>query len=143
MKPGYKIIIAALLVYGGVKVKALMDVAPYKERASTFMRFLKEKKPFEAQAMLSQALQKQIPIERLYTLAQTYALAQSREIDWSEWEREDGRYILQGDVVFSDSHRVPVRFLFLSSEGDEKVVGEFTLGERRIKPGEESSMLDG
>ncbi len=105
MKPGYKIIIAGLLVYGGFKVKVIMDVAPYKERASQFVTLLKQSKPFAVQEILSDALQKEISVERINQLIQEQNLTQSREIQWSAWQQVEGNYTLEGSLHLSSTQK--------------------------------------
>lgn len=116
MKPGYKIIIAGLLVYGGLKIKATMDVAPYKERAVQFAGLLKQQKSFDAQALLSTPLQNTVSIEALNTLIDEQNLTQSKELAWSDWRGEEGNYTLFGAFVFANERRLPVEFSVVSPQ---------------------------
>jgi len=122
MKPGYKIIIAGLLVYGGIKVKEIMDVAPYKERASYFVTLLKQSRPFEAQEILDSGLQKVISVEKMVQLIKEQNLSQSSEIQWSGWKGEEGNYTLQGALLFRNAHKVSAEFsLFTPKEADIRI----------------------
>jgi len=135
MKPGYKIIIAGLLVYGGFKVKVIMDVAPYKERAVHFAGLLKQQKSFDAQALLSLPLQSQVSIEKLNSLIAEYNLTQTKELTWSEWQGGEGNYTLQGAFVFPDKQMLPVVFELISPEENKTwikglKIGTVDLGDR-------------
>jgi len=116
MKPGYKIIIAGLLVYGGFKVKAVMDVAPYKEKAVLFAGLLKQNRSFEAQTLLSAPLQSAVSIEKLHALIQEQNLTQSKELSWLDWRKEKENYILRGEFVFADTRKLAVEFTLFSPE---------------------------
>lgn len=129
MKPGYKIIIAGLLVYGGFKIKAVMDVAPYKERAVFFAGLLKQHKSFEAQALLSIPLQASVSIENLDTLTREQNLTQSKEITWLDWHKDDGGYTLLGEFVFEGEHRLPVKFILFSPEENKTWIKSVKVGD--------------
>lgn len=128
MKPGYKIIIAGLLVYGGFKIKATMDVAPYKERAVLFTDMLKQQHGFEAQALLSRELQGNISIEKIHQLIQEYNLTEAKEVEWREWQEEEGNYTLEGAVILSDEIVLPVTFLLRSPEENETWIEGLSIG---------------
>ena len=116
MKPGYKIIIAGLLVYAGFQVKAVMDVAPCKEKAVSFAGLLKQNKSFEAQTLLSATLQSTVSIEKLHTLIREQNLTQSKELSWLDWRKENDNYILRGEFVFEDARKLAVEFTLFSQE---------------------------
>jgi hypothetical protein len=128
MKPGYKIIIAGLLIYGGFKIKAVMDVAPYKEKAVLFAGLLKQNKSFEAQALLSSALQNSVSIEKLHALIQEQNLTQSKEISWLDWRKDDENYILRGEFVFVDTRKLAVEFNLFSREENKTWIEGVKIG---------------
>lgn len=120
MKPGYKIIIVGLLVYGGFKIKEHMDVSPYKEQANNFVFFLKHNKPFEAQELLSPKLQAVVSIERITAVVREHNLSDTNKIIWSAWSAGDGNYTLKGDFVFDGKRELPLQFS-LSSPTENKI----------------------
>jgi GTP-sensing pleiotropic transcriptional regulator CodY len=133
MKPGYKIIIAGLLIYGGFRVKAIMDVAPYKERASHFVSLLKQSQPFAAQEMLGTGLQKEISIERITQMIRDQNLSQSSEIQWSDWTENEGNYTLQGALLFSHASQSAIMLsLFPYKENDIRI-SQVKIGESLLK----------
>jgi len=134
MKPGYKIIIAGLLIYGGFKVKAIMDVTPYKERASHFVSLLKQSQPFGAQEMLGTGLQKEISVEMITRMIRDQNLSQSSEIKWSDWTENEGNYTLQGELLFAHAPRSMILLsLFPYKENDIRI-SQVKIGESVLKP---------
>ena len=140
MKPGYKIIIAGLLVYGGFKVKAVMDVAPYKEKAVSFAGLLKQNKSFEAQTLLSAALQSAVSIEKLHALVQEQNLTQSKELSWLDWRKENGNYILRGEFVFEDARKLAVEFTLFSQEENKTWIENIKIDGKELNATEGTTM---
>ncbi len=139
MKPGYKIIIAGLLVYGGLKIKATMDVAPYKERAVQFAGLLKQQKSFDAQALLSMPLQGTVSIETLNALIDEQNLTQSKELSWSDWRGEEGNYTLFGAFVFADGRRLPAEFSMVSPQKNRLWIQNVKIGSVNLGGREKNS----
>jgi len=140
MKPGYKIIIAGVLIYGGLKIKATMDVAPYKEQAVSFTRLLTQNRSFEAQTLLNPLLQQTVSIEKLQTFIREQNLTQGREISWTDWEeRDDSRYILKGSLLFADTRKLPVAFLLFSPDDNSTWIEHFKIGPAEIHAQESNS----
>jgi hypothetical protein len=139
MKPGYKIIIAGLLIYAVFQVKKIMDVTPYKERASQFVVSLKQNRPFEAQAMLGKKLQSYVSIEQIHTVILEQNLSQSREISWSEWQKKEGNYTLRGEIHFGGTHTVPTQFTLSSPTQESIMVDTFTIGKAHFRAQEHNS----
>jgi len=130
MKPGYKILITGALVYGGFQIKSLMDRKPYREHAVQFTVLLKQHRGFEAQALLSPALQSQVSVEALRRLAEAEHIAESGEISWSDWRGDDGNYTLQGSFVWGEEKRVPVFFELYRSGSHEIQIDRFKIGNK-------------
>ncbi len=133
MKPGYKIIIAGLLVYAGFQVKAVMDVAPYKEKAAEFAGLLKEHKSFAAQALLETHLQEIVSIETLERLIREQNLTEVKEISWEEWRGKEGNYTLRGTFVFEGAPALPVVFSLISTEENKTWISDIRIGERDLR----------
>jgi len=141
MKPGYKMIIAGLLVYGGFKVKAWMDVMPYKEYAASFVTLLKQQKPFQAQEMLVADLQEQVSIEYLSSVIAEQNLSGSSEIRWHSWQGEEGNYSLNGELYFQNGRTIPVHFLLGGSSERAMRIDAVQIGERSLADKENNQTL--
>jgi len=139
MKPGYKIIIVGILIYAGFQVKKIMDVSPYKERASQFVVMLKQNKPFEAQEMLGEGLQSRISIEKIHTMIVEQNLTSSREISWIDWQKGKGSYTLRGEIVFEDAHTLPARFVLSIQKQGNIMVDAFAIGKADFRSQEQNS----
>ncbi len=133
MKPGYKIIIAGLLVYAGFQVKAVMDVAPYKEKAAEFAGLLKQHKSFAAQALLERHLQKVVSIEMLERLIREQNLTEVKELSWEEWRGEEGNYTLRGTFVFEGKPALPVIFSLISTEENKTWISNMEVGKKDFR----------
>ncbi len=139
MKPGYKIIIAGVLIYAGFQVKKIMDVAPYKERASQFVVLLKQNKPFAAQAMLGEVLQSHVSIEQIHSVILDQNLSNSKEINWSDWKKSETSYTLRGEIIFKDDHTLPTQFKLSFPEQGHIMINTFTIGEAEFQMKEQNS----
>lgn len=139
MKPGYKIIIAGVLIYTGFQVKKIMDVAPYKERASQFVVLLKQNKPFAAQAMLDNRLQSDISIEQIHSVILDQNLSNSKEINWSDWKKSEKQYILRGEIVFKDMHTLPTQFTLSTLDQTDIRIDTFRIGKAEFQMKEQNS----
>ena len=139
MKPGYKIIIAAALIYAGFQVKKITDVAPYKEKASQFILMLKQNRPFDAQAMLSDRLQSSVSIEQIHTVILEQNLSTSREISWNAWQKSESNYTLRGDIIFKDKHTLPAQFTLSSTNPKQIMIDTFTIGKTILQAKEQNS----
>ena len=129
MKPGYKIIIAGLLVYGGFKIKEIIDVMPYEEKANHFALLLQQNKPFEAQEVLTMQLQKEVSIEKISTLIREQNLTKTQDVIWFDGLKNEGNYTLEGDFVFSNKHKVPAVFSFLRDPEEEIKIHTLQIGD--------------
>ena len=133
MKPGYKMIIAGLLVYAGFQVKAMMEVAPYKEKAAEFAKLLKQHQSFAAQALLDTDLQEIVSIETLEALIREQNLTEVKELSWEEWRNEEGNYTLRGTFVFENAPALPVVFSLSSTDEDKRWISDIKIAEKDLR----------
>ena len=102
MKPGYKIIIALLVIYVGVKIKSNLEISPYKNRIKIFVSDLKDSKYFQAQDILDIPLQSKVSIQRLIDFAKENNISNYNDISFGDWDEDDNNYSLEGKVEYAD-----------------------------------------
>ena len=102
MKPGYKIIIALLVIYVGVKIKSNLEVSPYKSQIKTFVSDLKDSKYFQAQDILDIPLQSKVSIQRLIDFAKENNISNYNDISFGDWDEDDNNYSLEGKVEYTN-----------------------------------------
>ncbi len=102
MKPGYKIIIALLVIYVGVKIKSNLEISPYKNRIKIFVSDLKDSKYFQAQDILDIPLQSKVSIQRLIDFAKENNISNYNDISFGDWDEDDNNYSLEGIVEYAD-----------------------------------------
>ncbi len=102
MKPGYKIIIALLVIYVGVKIKSNLEISPYKNQIKTFVSDLKDSKYFQAQDILDIPLQSKVSIQRLIDFAKENNISNYNDISFGDWDEDDNNYSLEGKVEYTD-----------------------------------------
>jgi hypothetical protein len=139
MKPGYKIIIAGVLIYAGFQAKKIMDVATYKERASQFVKLLKQNKPFAAQAMLDDKLQSDVSIEQIHSLIFDQNLSSSKEINWDDWNKSEKSYTLRGEIVFNNIYTLPTQFTLSIPNQTDIMIDTFMIGKAKFHMKEQNS----
>jgi len=102
VKPGYKIIIALLVIYVGVKIKSNLEISPYKNQIKTFVSDLKDSKYFQAQDILDIPLQSKVSIQRLIDFAKENNISNYNDISFGDWDEDDNNYSLEGKVEYTD-----------------------------------------
>ncbi len=132
MKPGYKIIIAALLIYGGIKIKDEMDAAPYKESGTKFIELLKERKIFDIQNIIKGELRPLVSLEQISMAIEDHNLTALKSIEWIEWDREDNNYTLIGNLEISNKDAIPIKFSIYKQDENRTIVYDIRIGGKPV-----------
>jgi len=137
-----KIIIIFLIYKFVVYLIDLKKVYEYKERAETFVSMLEEDKPYQAQGMLSKKIQKIISVEQLNKLIEANKLTGIDEIEWTNWKRKKGVYLLNGKISFKDGREsIPISII-MSGKKDEAIkILRIEIGDEKIKAKESKYLL--
>ena len=137
-----KIIIIFLIYKFVVYLIDLKKVHEYKDRAETFISMLEEDKPYQAQSMLGKKIQKMISVEQLKRLIQVNKLTGLDEIEWIDWKRKKGVYLLNGKITFEDGRETIPVSIIMSGKKDEAIkILEILIGDEKIKAKESKYLL--
>ncbi len=134
MKPGYKIIIAGLIIYGGVKIVHHIEVSPYVDRIKIFMNDLKGSRFFDAQGRLGIDLQEYVSVDKLMKFKQDNNLSGYKDISLNDWESKDGNYTLQGDIVYGNGNKEKFVSVLRKDNNDTVEIEKFVLKGYRLMP---------
>ena len=120
MKRVVKVLILALVLFAGYKIKSGIEISPYKEQVSSFLSLLAQHKPFKAQELFSEELQQGVSIEDIKELASKYNMDILQEVTWNDWSVKDENYILDGNMILKDGTILPALFTLFAV--DDKVI---------------------
>ena len=128
MKRVVKLLILALVLFAGYKIKLGIEISPYKEQVSSFLSLLTQHKPFKAQMLFSEELQQIVSIEDIKELASKYNIDILKEVKWNDWSVEDEDYILDGNMILKDGTMLPVIFTLFAVD-DKVKIRKISIGE--------------
>ena len=137
-----KIIIVFLIYKFVVYLIDLKKVYDYKDSAETFISMLEKDKPYQAQGMLSKKIQKIISVEQLNKLIEANKLTGIDEIEWTNWKRKKGVYLLSGKISFKDGRESIPIIIIMSGKKDEAIkILRIEIGDEKIKAKESKYLL--
>ena len=128
MKRVVKLLILALVLFAGYKIKSGIEISPYKEQVSSFLSSLAQHKPFKAQVLFSEELQQGVSIEDIKELASKYNMDILKEVTWNDWSVEDENYILDGNMILEDGTILPAIFTLFAVD-DKIKIRKVSIGE--------------
>lgn len=128
MKRVVKLLILALVLFAGYKIKSGIEISPYKEQVSSFLSLLAQHKPFKAQVLFSEELQQGVSIEDIKELASKYNMDILKEVTWNDWSVEDENYILDGNMILEDGTILPAVFTLFAVD-DKVKIRKVSIGE--------------
>jgi len=128
MKRVVKLLILALVLFAGYKIKSGIEISPYKEQVSSFLSLLAQHKPFKAQVLFSEELQQGVSIEDIKELASKYNMDILKEVTWNDWSVEDENYILDGNMILEDGTILPAIFTLFAVD-DKIKIRKVSIGE--------------
>ena len=134
MKKIISITILIIAIVVGLKVKSMIDEAPYKDAVNSTVSLMKQGKLFLFRDRLDDTVYADLSIEDIVKFLDETYISHILKITWSDISHTDGNYTLSTELIQEDDTKLPAEFGLYLDQKQQPHIYSLKVGNIALKP---------
>ena len=134
MKKIISLIVLTIAIVVGLKVKSMMDEAPYKDAVNSTVSLMKQGKIFMFRDRLDDATFAELSIEDIVKFLDETYISHIQKITWNDISHTDGNYTLSTELIQEDDTKLPAEFGLYLDKRQQPHIYHIQIGNLALKP---------
>ena len=134
MKKIISITILTIAIVVGLKVKSMIDEAPYKDAVNSTVSLMKQGKLFLFRDRLDDTVYADLSIEDIVKFLDETYISHILKITWNDISHTDGNYTLSTELIQEDDTKLPAEFGLYLDQKQQPHIYSLKVGNIALKP---------